>query len=74
MDRYFTTQQGAIRRLMQIKREIAGTISSSVTVVGRRTDGREICGVERVLLNVRVGRLSCFVYAGAAEDQLVFIS
>jgi hypothetical protein len=39
--------------IVQIKREIAGTIYSPITVVGRRTGGLEISGVERVLLNER---------------------
>jgi hypothetical protein len=74
MDQYFTTRQGAIRRLMAIERENAGKNYSPITIVGRRHDGLEVSGVERVLLNVRAGRLSCFIHAGAAGDQLVFVS
>lgn len=74
MDRYFTTRQGAIRRLPAIRQEVAATPYSPITIVGHRTDGLEVSGIERVLLNVRAGRLSCFIYAGAAENQFVFIS
>jgi hypothetical protein len=74
MDQYFMTREGAIRRLLAIRQEVAATAHSPITVVGRRTDGLEVNGIERVLLNVRAGRLSCFFYSGAAEDQLVFIS
>jgi hypothetical protein len=74
MDQYFTTRKRAIRRLLAIRREVAATAYSPITVVGRRTDGLEVSGIERVLLNVRAGWLSCFVYSAAAEDQLVFIS
>ncbi|SAL80584.1 hypothetical protein AWB66_06277 [Caballeronia telluris] len=74
MDRYFTTRQGAIKRLMEISRDIAGIAYSPITVTGRRRDGSEVSGIDRVLLNVRAGRVSCFVHSGAAEEQLVFIS
>jgi hypothetical protein len=74
MDQYFTTRQGAIRRLMEIRREIAGMTSSPITVIGHRNDGLEIRGVENVLLNVRTGRVLRFVLSGAAEDQIVFIT
>jgi hypothetical protein len=74
MDRYFTTRQGAIQRLLAIRREVAATTYSPITVAGRGTDGLEVSGIERVLLNVRAGRLSCFVYSDAAEDLVVFIS
>lgn len=74
MDQHFTTRQGAIRRLLTLRREIAATTYSPIKIVGRRKDGLEVSGIERVLLNVRAGRLSCFASSGAAEDQLVFIS
>lgn len=74
MDRYFTTRQGAIQRLLEIRREIAGMTSSPMTVIGHRNDGFEIRGVENVLLNVRTGRVLRFVLSSAAEDQIVFIT
>ncbi|WP_087646472.1 hypothetical protein [Caballeronia choica] len=59
---------------MAIRREVAAAAYSPITVVGRRMDGLEVSGNERVLLNVRAGAASCFVYSGAAEDQLVFFN
>jgi hypothetical protein len=74
MDQCFTTRQGAIQRLLEIRREIAGMTSSPMTVIAHRNDGLEIRGVENVHLNVRTGRVLRFVLSGAAEDQIVFIT
>jgi hypothetical protein len=74
MNQYFTTRHGAIWRLMEIRREIAGMTCSPITVIGHRNDGLEIHGVENVLLDVRTGRVLRFVLSSAAEDQTVFIT
>jgi len=71
MNQYFTTTEGAVTRLMRLKREL-GAAYISTTIVGRRKDGREVSGLQAVLLNARNGQLACFVQA--REDQIVFIS
>ena len=55
MDHYFTTQQGAIRRLIDIRRGATGTSGPSI-VVGKRKDGAEVDGISDVLSSVRAGR------------------
>jgi hypothetical protein len=47
MDHYFTTQQGAIRRLMGLMRGATGTSGPSI-VVGKRKDGAEVNGISEV--------------------------
>ncbi|SAK88818.1 hypothetical protein AWB80_06191 [Caballeronia pedi] len=74
MNQYFTTRQGAIRRLIEIKREMMGAGYPLATVVGRRKDGCEINGVESVLVSVRAGRIACFFHTSATENRVVFIS
>ncbi|MCE4575384.1 hypothetical protein [Caballeronia sp. CLC5] len=72
MNRYFTTRQGAIRRLMAIKRE--GTEAFRATVIGRQRDGSEVFGLERVLLQLRVGRIAYFSCGNSADHDIVFVS
>jgi len=74
MTRYFTSRQGAIKRLMEIKRAFARTDYALLTIEGCRSDGAEIRGIEQVLLNARAGRVRWFRHADAHEEQLVFIS
>lgn len=74
MDQYFTTREGAIRRLVELRRKSAETTHSPITVVGHRNDGVEVSGIECVLFNVRVGRIVCFVHTTAEDSHIVFIS
>lgn len=60
---------------MELDRRFAGTATCTRTIVtGRRKDGREVSGVEAVLLNVRTDQILCFRYSDAGEDQVVFVS
>ena len=72
MNRYFTTRQGAVRRLMAIKRE--ETEAFRATVVGRQSDGSEVFGLERVLLQLRVGRIVYFSCGNSSDHDIVFVS
>lgn len=73
MNRYFTNRSGAVQRLMAMKRDSSRT-HSSPTIVGVRTDGAEVRGVDQVLLDVRAGRVDCFVCTRAFVEDVVFIS
>ncbi|VXB37194.1 conserved hypothetical protein [Burkholderia sp. 8Y] len=74
MTRYFTSRQGAIKRLMDLKRELARMNRPAAAIDGCRSDGIEILGLEQVLLDVRAGRVRWYRHSAAHEDQLVFIS
>ncbi|WP_175943806.1 MULTISPECIES: hypothetical protein [unclassified Caballeronia] len=74
MTRYFTSRQGAIKRLMELKRELARMNRAAPAIDGCRTDGIEIAGLDQVLLDVRAGRVCWYRHSAAHEDQLVFIS
>jgi hypothetical protein len=74
MTRYFTSRQGAIKRLMDLKRQIARAGYSFATIAACRTDGIEVNGIDDVLLDVRAGRISWFRHEDAHENQLVYIS
>ncbi|SAL86870.1 hypothetical protein AWB74_07878 [Caballeronia arvi] len=59
MNRYFTNRQGAIRRIVNIKRDV--NQARRATIICKQKDGTEIHGLEQVLLNLRVGRIAYFV-------------
>ncbi|MFM0324339.1 hypothetical protein [Caballeronia glebae] len=72
MNQFFTDRPGAIRRIIAIKRD--GTETSRATVVGRLKDGREVHGLEQVLLHLRVGRVAYFSCEGSSDHDIVFVS
>ncbi|WP_250454032.1 hypothetical protein [Caballeronia sp. ATUFL_M2_KS44] len=74
MTQYFTSRQGAIKRLMDLKRQFARSGHSFLTIDGWCCDGVEVNGIDQVLLNVRAGRILSFRHADADGDQLVYIS
>ncbi|MDR5741394.1 MULTISPECIES: hypothetical protein [unclassified Caballeronia] len=74
MTRYFTSRQGAIKRLMDLKRQVARTGYSFANIAGCRADGSEVSGIDAVLLDVRAGRIGYFRHEDANGDQLVYIS
>jgi hypothetical protein len=73
MDNYFTTQEGAIRRLVGIRRGSPGTPGPSI-IVGKRKDGAEVNGIADVLSSVRAGRIASFFYSSPADTYVVFVS
>lgn len=74
MDRYFTTQAGALKRLMNLQRAASDGSLPRLEVIGKCKDGAEIEGISRALTALRTGRLACYVQSGLAEEQIVFIS
>ncbi|WP_053572859.1 hypothetical protein [Caballeronia cordobensis] len=72
MNRYFTTRQGAICRLMAIKRE--GTEAFRANVFGSQSNGSEVIGLEQVLLHLRVGRIAYFSCGNSCDYDIVFVS
>jgi hypothetical protein len=73
MDEYFTTQEGALRRLVGLRRGATGT-SGSPIVIGKRTDGSEVNGLAEVLSSVRAGRISSFIHSSPTDTHVVFVS
>jgi hypothetical protein len=73
MDHYFTTQQGAIRRLIGIMRGATGTSGPSI-VVGKRKDGAEVNGISEVLSGVRAGRIASFFHSSPTDRHVVFVT
>ncbi|MDR5834730.1 hypothetical protein [Caballeronia sp. LZ034LL] len=73
MDNYFTTQEGAIRRLVGIRRGSPGTPGPSI-IVGKRKDGVEVNGIADILSAVRAGRIASFFYSSPADTYIVFVS
>jgi hypothetical protein len=73
MDHYFTTQEGAIRRLVGIRRGSMGTSGPSI-IVGRRKDGVEVHGFADVLSAVRAGRIASFHHSSPADTHVVFVT
>ncbi|GAB5098550.1 hypothetical protein [Caballeronia sp. HLA56] len=57
MDQYFITQQGVMRRLMQIRKDASSNAGRLSTVIATSRDGTEIQGIEEVLLDLRAGRV-----------------
>jgi len=72
MNRYFTNRQGAIRRLMAMKRE--GSEAFRATVIDRRSDGSEVFGLGQVLLHLRIGRIAYFSCGNSCDHYIVFVS
>ncbi|BAO92628.1 MULTISPECIES: hypothetical protein [Caballeronia] len=72
MNRYFTNKQGAIRRIIDLKRNVPE--ASRATVVGQQKDGGEVHGLEQVLLHVRIGRIAHFTCSGSYVQEIVFVS
>jgi|GEM_PF-1349067 hypothetical protein len=72
MNRYFTDKQGAIRRVMAIKRDVMEACRA--TVVGMRKDGGEVHGLEQVLLQLRIGRIAYFTCTSSITYDVVFVS
>jgi hypothetical protein len=69
------TRRGAIKYLMELRRDTAADPRSPVTIDTHLHEGRGADGVERVLLDVRAGRVSWFVQSGVTVgDRIVFIS
>jgi|HubBroStandDraft_6_1064221.scaffolds.fasta_scaffold2665157_2 hypothetical protein len=74
MQLYFVTRRDAIKYLMAIRSE-AGTNRHSAVLVNTHLHEFGADAVERVLLDVRAGRVSYFVQSGSAVgDRIVFIS
>jgi hypothetical protein len=74
MQLYFMTRRDALKYLMAIRSE-AGTNRHSAVVVNTHLHEFGTDAVERVLLDVRAGRVSYFVQSGSAVgDRIVFIS
>jgi ABC-type amino acid transport substrate-binding protein len=73
MDHYFTPQEGAIRRLIGIRRGSTGTSGPSI-VVGRRKDGVEVNGIADVLSAVRAGRIASFFHSSPTDTHVVFVT
>lgn len=73
MNRYFTNRSGAVQRLMAMKRD-SDRMRSAPTIVGMRTNGSEVQGLDQVLLDVRAGRMDCFVCTHAFVEDVVFIT
>ncbi|GJH12790.1 hypothetical protein IAG25_38655 [Caballeronia sp. EK] len=72
MNRYFTNKQGAIRRIIDLKRN--GPEACGATVVGEHKDGREVHGLEQVLFNLRIGRIAHFTCSSTFVQEIVFVS
>jgi hypothetical protein len=73
MQRYFTTQAGALKRLLVLQRASEGALPRS-TIVGTRKDGAETQGVSNALTDLRAGRLACYVHSTSIEEHVVFIT
>ncbi|WP_250517012.1 hypothetical protein [Caballeronia sp. INDeC2] len=72
MNRYFTDRQGAIRRVVAIKRDVVEACRA--TVVGMRKEGGEVHGLEQVLLQLRMGRIAYFTCRSPIAHDIVFVS
>jgi hypothetical protein len=73
MDNYFTTQEGALRRLVGIRRGAAASPGPSI-VLGKRKDGAKVNGLADVMSAVRAGRIASFFYSSPADTYVVFVS
>jgi hypothetical protein len=74
VDQYFTTQEGALKRLIRLRRESQDGPFPSPTVVGQRKDGVEVRGLLNALTDLRAGRLACYFHSSPTDEHIVFIS
>lgn len=72
LERHFTTQEGALRRLIRIRREQSE--SDLLDVTGRRKDGAELAGIQEILRELRRGQVAFFFYSDLLKSQVVFVS
>lgn len=72
MNRYFTNKQGAVRRIIDLKRN--GPEAFRAMVVGTQKDGKEVHGLEQVLLHLRIGRIAHFTCSSSFGPEIVFVS
>jgi hypothetical protein len=74
MHEFFTTREGAIRRLIGLQRESLHSGRPAPTVIGKRKDGAEVRGLINALADFRTGRLECYRHSSPADEHIVFIS
>jgi hypothetical protein len=72
MNRYCTNKQVAIRRIIDLMRN--GPEASCATVLGEHKDGREVHGLDQVLLHLQIGRIAQVTWTNSFVQEIVFVS
>jgi hypothetical protein len=74
MTRYFTTRAGALKRLIGLQRAASEGALPRLDLVGTRKDGVQVQGVANALVDLRAGRLACYLHSSPVDQHLVFIT